>query len=124
MISRALELRYPACKRSSAKMEWARAREVYPSCCDDTVDLHLAVDSEDCNLSIFAKLRWRMSLLLNLLVDLSSSVEQSYVVQDVFRTVCSEQCFPCRDHVKLRRSPSYYSSVVADNICLKQTDEH
>lgn len=68
----------------------AKAREAYPSCCDDTVDLHLAVDSQDCNLSIFAKFRRGVSLLLNLFIDLSSSIEQSYVVQDVFRTVCSD----------------------------------
>lgn len=71
-------------------MERAKAREAYPSCRDDTVNLHLAVDSQNCDLSIFAKLRRRVSLLLDLFVDLSSSIEQPFVVQDVFRTVCSE----------------------------------
>ena len=90
MISRALELRYPACKRLSAEMKMGRASNTYPSCCDDAVDLHLAIDSQDGNLSIFAKFRRRVSLFLNLFIDLSSSIEQSYVFQDVFRTGCSE----------------------------------
>lgn len=71
-------------------MRSARATEAYPSRCDDTVNLHLAVDSQDSNLPIFAKLRRRVGLLLYLFIDFSSSIEQSYVVQDIFRTVRSE----------------------------------
>ena len=71
-------------------MEEEKAGLPYPSCCNDTVNLHFAVDSQDCNLPIFAKLRRRVSLLFNLFADLSSSIEQSYVAQNVFRTICAE----------------------------------
>ena len=90
MISRALELRYPAYKRLSAKKERVKAWNAYPSCCDDTVDLHFAIDSQDRNLPIFTKFRGRVSLLFDLFVDLSSSIEQSYVTQNGFRAVCIE----------------------------------
>ena len=59
------------------------------------MNLHFAVDSQDCNLPIFAKLRRRVSLLFNLFIDLGSSIEQPRVIQNTFRAVRNEQRFPC-----------------------------
>ena len=59
------------------------------------MNLHFAVDSQDCNLPIFAELRRRVSLLFNLFIGLGSSIEQPHIVQDIFRAVCNKQRFPC-----------------------------
>ena len=90
MISRGLESIYPAYKRLSAKRERVKAWNAYPSCCDDTVDLHFAVDSQDRNLPIFTKLRGRAPVLFDLFVYLSSSIEQTYNTQNVFWALCTE----------------------------------
>ena len=59
------------------------------------MNLHFAVNSQDCNLPIFAKLRRRVSLLFNFFINLGSSIEQPHVVQNIFRAVCTKQRFPC-----------------------------
>ena len=75
------------------------------------MDLHFAVDSQNRNFPVFAETGSCVSLLLHLSIDLSPRIEQPYIVQDIFRTICSEQRFPCRNHVKFGCSPSYFLSA-------------
>ena len=64
-----------------------------------------AVDSKNSNLAVFAKFWGRVCLPLNFIVNFSSSVQQPYIVEYIFRTLCFEKSLPCRDDIEFGRAP-------------------
>jgi hypothetical protein len=71
--------------------------------------LSLALDLQNCNLTILAKFGWNMSLPFDFRINLLPCFSKSLVAHDFFRVFGFEQCFPCCDDIVFTSSSSYFT---------------
>lgn len=76
-----------------------------PTCGDHGMHLRRAIDAEDSDLAIFAKLGSGVRLALDFVVDLGAGGKEAAVSEKVLWGAGSEQGVPCGPDVEFGGSP-------------------